>query len=181
MINTATMPYTATPKLSNAFQLRESTTIAKPVEVVFDFVVQELQHCYTRIAEGHQQFTIRGATKLVEGALIDCVEAVGDQSVRHCYVVKRIAPGKRITYDSVPSHATLKIGRRVIEARSNTYVTFEFAKANSGDTRLTQSIVIEMPNSISKVMASLTGTGRLWNRHLTEELHGLKREIEALA
>lgn len=165
-------------KKANAFHLAESVTVMHPVTKVFTFIVKNLQTHYSKLAQGHKKFNIMGADEISEGAVIDCEEIAGNQEVHHRYEVKRVVPHKLIHYASHPTRAFVHTPWKIIEGESNTFVYYDLEEMTPTDTRLMLTIVIQMPSFFNKFLATVTGSGKLWANHLTEELHALKREIE---
>jgi hypothetical protein len=162
----------------NAFHLAESVPLSRPVTSVFEFIVKNLQTLYSKLAKGHKKFEIKGGGEITEGAVIDCQEVAGNQEVHHRYEVKRVVPNKLIHYSSCPTRAFVRTPWRTIEGESDTFIYYDLSKRSSNETLLTLTIIIQMPGSFKKFLATITGSGRLWANHLTEELHALKFEIE---
>jgi hypothetical protein len=165
-------------KKPNAFHLAESVIVTSPVTKVFTFIVKNLQTHYSKLAQGHKKFKVIGADEIAEGAVIDCEEIAGNQEVHHRYEVKRVVPHKLIHYSSHPSRAFVRTPWRTIEGESNTFVYYDFEEMTPTESRLMLTIVIQMPSFFKKFLATITGSGKLWANHLTEELHALKLEIE---
>lgn len=164
----------------NAFHLAESVPVARPATTVFEFIVKNLQAHYSKLAKGHKKFEVMGANEIAEGAVIDCQEVAGNQEVHHLYKVKRVVPNKLIHYSSCPTRAFVRTPWRTIEGESNTFIYYDLKKTGPKETRLMLTIVIQMPSFFNKFLATITGSGRLWANHLTEELHALKLEIEKM-
>lgn len=67
-------------------------------------------------------------------------------------------------------------------SRCNTYVYYDMESLGAEETKLTQTIVIQMPNFIVKFLADLIGGEegkKIWESHLEEELKGLVRFMVA--
>jgi hypothetical protein len=178
MSTSNTSKLTSERRKPNAFYLYEAVNVHKPAEIVFNFIVKELHKCYPKLAPGHKKFQLIGADEITEGITIDCQESAGNQEVHHQYKVSQVLPNKLVSYASRPSQAFIKTPGRVIEGKSNTFVYYDLEETSSGETQLGLTIVLQMPGFFDKFLSSVTGTGKLWNDHLKQELHALKAEIE---
>ena len=182
MSNTWTTDVDLSLRKPNAFHLRESVTVRKPVETVFRFVVSDLQTHYPDIAKGHKKFEIVGSDEITEGVSIECQEIAKNVEVHHCYEVNKVIPNKHIHFctrlPSNPTRAYIHSMGRTIEGKSATYVYHDFEEMAPEETRYTLSIVIQMPNFFFKLTGLLTGQKKLWGNHLSEEIHGLESVIE---
>ncbi len=166
---------------SNAFHLSKSVVIHQPSTTVFDFIVQKLPTCYSQLARGHKKFEVLDMAEIKEGAIIDCQEMEGNQEIQHRYQVGRVVTNKLIHFFACPSRVLIHLPARIIETKSNTFVYFDLDPITPNETRLAQTIIIQMPSFFNKLLGVISGTGRLWTKHLLEELRALKIEIEQAA
>ena len=166
---------------SNAFHLSKSVVIHQPSTTVFDFIVKKLPTCYSQLAKGHKKFEVIGADEITERAIIDCQEMAGNQEIHHRYQVVQVVPNKLVHFFACPSHVFIHTPGRIIETKSNTFVYFDLDPITPDETRLAQTIIIQMPSFFNKLLGVISGTGRLWTKHLLEELRALKIEIEQAA
>ena len=182
MSNTWTTNVDALLRKPNAFHLRDSVTVQRSAATVFNFIVNDLPAHYSDIAKGHKKFKVVGSDEIAEGDSIECHEIARNVEVHHLYKVIKVVPNKHIhlctLLSSNPTRAYIQSMGKTIEGKSATYVYFDLEEMASEETRLTQSIVIQMPNLFFKLTGLLTGQKKLWGSHLSEELYGLKGVIE---
>jgi hypothetical protein len=179
MTNTVILKHREERRRSHALYLARSIVVNKPIEEVYQFIIEDMPAHFTKTAVGHLKFEILGSNKIVEGATIDCEEVAGNQEVHHLYKVKKVQPNKGVYYESCPSHGLLRANNRVIPIKSNTFVYYELDDKGARETVVEASIIIQMPNTMMKLLSLMSGTRTLWDNHLIEELQGLKREVEA--
>jgi hypothetical protein len=168
----------------NALHLNDTVIIRKSVETVFNFIVNDLSIHYQNTANGHIKFQVVGANEITEGAKIECQEVADTVEVHHLYDVTDVIPNQRIYFSTSlplnPTRAYMQSGNRTIETLSATYVYYDFEKVSPKETKLSLSIVIQMPNFFNKLMAALFGQEKLWGNHLSEELKNMKTIIERI-
>ena len=172
---------TATPSLDrpHSFRLDARRTIDAPIEHVFRFLTHEIPHCYTLLSRGHERFDVEGGGPLVLGSVVDCRETTANQEVRHRYRVVAFDAPRRLHMASTPSTTFVHLPDRTIEGASETLVRYELAPREDGRTSLAMTIVIALDSVWTKVLASLSGTRRLWGEHQQGELDRLVTLVEA--
>jgi hypothetical protein len=180
MSNVTTIGVEEARRKPNAFHLSKSVIVHRPTAMVFEFIVKKLQTHYSQLARGHKKFEVLGMAEITEGAIIDCQEMEGNQEIHHRYQVGQVVTNKLIHFFACPSRVFVHTPGRIIETQSNTYVYFDLEPIGPDETRLAQTIIIQMPSFFNKLLGVITGTGKLWSAHLTEELWGLKLAVENL-
>lgn len=172
-----------TRKKPNSFYLTETVIVNKPVNNVFNFILKDLQTCYTKIAKGHEKFKVENAEKISEGKFIECSETIKNVKVSHRYEVKKVIKNKHIYFctelPNNPTKVLMQFGKKIVENVSGSHVYYDFKDINSKQTQMTVTIVIQLPNLLNKIMGTITGSKKLFSNHLIEETNGLKREIES--
>jgi len=163
---------------ANAFHLSKSVVVHRPSTAVFDFIVKNLPTCYSQLSRGHKKFEVLNMAEIKEGAIIDCQEMEGNQEIHHRYQVGQVVRNKLIQFFACPSRVLVHLPGRIIETKSNTFVYFDLDPITPNKTRLAQTIIIQMPSFFNKLLGVISGTGRLWTKHLIEELQALKTKIE---
>jgi hypothetical protein len=157
-----------------------------PVDQVFDFITYEKHHVWNRIAREHegQTYQILNSDGLTLGAVILCEEFAEGEGTSHRYVVKDVIKNRLIHFASEPSivYMANKSGEMKEVTKCNCYVYFDMESLGAEKTRLTQTLVIQMPNFVVKFLTDIIGgeEGKeIWMSHLEEELEGLVRFMVA--
>jgi hypothetical protein len=169
--------------LPNSYLLSYSVEVGLPVEKVFDFITYEKKNVWNEIAEAHkgQKYEIINSDGLKPGAELICEEYEGGEGTSHHYIVKEVIENRLIYYASEPSRVYMEdsSGKMKEVATCNCHVYFDFEELRTDKTRLTQTLVIQMPNFIFKFITDIIGAEkdgeREWDKHLKEELTGLVR------
>lgn len=164
----------------NSYLMSYTVEVDWPVEQVFDFITYEKQNVWHLIADEHegQEFQIINADGLIEGAIILCDEFADGEGTSHQYVVKEVIPNQLIYFASEPSLVYMEnsAGEMRQVSWANSYVYYDLEPLAAEKTKLTQTIVIQMPNFAMKFLTDVMGgeEGRVtWETHLAEELNGL--------
>lgn len=164
---------------ANAFTLHATRVIRAPREHVFHFLTHEVPRTYTLLSPGHERYDVVGGGPLVLGATIDCRESTGNQEVRHLYRVESLVEPSFLQFSSIPSKTFVHLPDRTIEGTSETIVRYELTVGEDGTTRLAMTIVIVLDSRWTKLLASFSGTRRLWAEHQQGELDRLVALVEA--
>ncbi len=168
------------PSLRNAIYLREAVNTTRPRAEVFRFLTHELSANYRALSPAHDRFDILGGGPLVRGSVIDCRERASNQEIHHRYVVEQLVPDELIYYVSSPSHSFVHLPNRIIEGRSNTYVSYALRTLESGHTELFMTIAIEFESLWQMLVARVLGRAySVWKAHQVEELNNLVTLLDA--
>ena len=164
----------------NSYLLTYSLEVNLPVDKVFDFITYEKQNVWPHIASEHegQKFDIINSEGMTLGAVILCEEFADGEGTSHRYVVKEVIKNKLIYFASEPSIVYMEnnSGEMKEVSRANSYVYYDMESLGAEKTKLTQTLVIQMPNFFIKFLADSIGgeEGKeIWESHLEEELKGL--------
>lgn len=164
----------------NGYLLSHTVYVATSPREVFDFITYRMPKHNLALAAAHEKFELLRGEGLTLGALFRTEEFTGE-GVRNEYVVREVIPNRRIHLASTPSRILRRTHDQVRQIGTcNAYVYFDLDEVPSG-TRLTQTIVIEMPNFLVKFITDVMGGRRAdnpWQHHLVEELESLKTAIE---
>jgi hypothetical protein len=166
---------------ANGYLLSHTVYVARSPREVFDFITYCMKDHNLALAAAHEKFELLQGEGLTLGAHFRTEELTGDEGVRNEYVVREVIPNRRIHLASTPSRILRRTNDQVREVGTcNAYVYFDLDQVTEG-TRLTQTIVIEMPNFLIKFISDLMGGRQAdnpWQHHLVEELESLKAAIE---
>lgn len=166
----------------NAYLMSHTVMVDKTPAEVFHFITYRMKDYNLSIAEAHDRFEILNADALEEGAIFIAEEYQEDEGVINRYEVKKVIPDQYIYYASTPSRIYRKKNGEMKPAGTcNAYVYFDLEPLGQ-KTKLTQTLVIEMPNFFIKFLVDLVAAreeDNEWQKHLVEELEGLKLAIEA--
>lgn len=164
----------------NSYLLTHSVEVDLPADQVFDFVTYETRHVWQQIADEHagQTFEIINADGMTLGAVILCEEFAEGEGTSHRYVVKEVVDNKLIHLASEPSIVYMenRSGEMQEVTRTNAYVYYDLEPLAAEKTKLTMTLVIQMPNFLVKFATDVLGgeEGKaVWQGHLEEELMGL--------
>jgi hypothetical protein len=164
------------------YLMEHTVEIDAAPEAVTDFIVHEKAKHYRGLAGAHDEFTFIEGDALMPGAVFETREFQEDEGVVNRYTVTEVEPGRAIRYESKPSLIYEKRGEDWVQSGTcNTYVRYDIEPAGAG-SRVTQTVVIEMPNLFVKFIADmiiLGEEGNAWQDHLVEELEQLKAAVEA--
>ncbi|MBN2257577.1 MAG: hypothetical protein JW704_07110 [Anaerolineaceae bacterium] len=166
-------------KIPNAINLDHEITVNMDVESTYRFIINNLSKEYPNLAKGHEYFRIINKPKIEEGAIIECLESAGNQTIQHKYVVKELVENQRISYESKPSKVMVKIPGRTIESTSNTYVYYDFEKEEDSKTNIRLTITVQFANIFEKAFSQITGGMKPWKNHCIEEMEGLRQRINS--
>lgn len=170
----------ASRRMPCAMHLSGAARCARAATDVFRFLTERVPECYPSLARGHERFAVEGGGPVRLGAHIDCRERAGDQEVRHRYRVLGFERDVHLHYASRPTETVIHLPRGKIAGQADTHVYYDL-DAQGTSTHIALTIVIQMPRRMQLWMALATGSRRLWQRHLNEELGNLVRAIEAEA
>jgi hypothetical protein len=169
---------------TNSYLMSHTVTIKRPPEQVFDFITYHMAEHNLSIAKAHEHFEFIKGEGITEGAVFVSEEYQEDEGVKNTYVVQKIIPNQLIYYSSTPSLIyTKKNGQWEQTGACNAYVYFDI-EDDFGHSKVTQTLVIQMPNFMIKFIIDLiaaTAENNEWQDHLVEELEGLKSVIEVHA
>jgi len=163
------------------FLMTHSVTIdATPMEVT-EFISHEKQLLYGRLALAHEELTFIEGDSLSEGAVFETREFQADEGVVNRYTVTKVEPGRHFEFVSKPSLIYGKRGEDWVQTGScNAWSWYDIEPAGAG-SRVTQTIVIEMHDFLTKFIIDMIILGEEeneWQDHLVEELEQLKAAIE---
>lgn len=163
------------PELTNTVYLTHAIQVSTDIVKVFDFFCRgSIQEHYQALSPGHDYFTIRDGSGLANGAIIDCAETAGNQSIVHEYHVTEVSPTERIAYCSTPSRVTIRLPWKSIVSFNNTYVFYDFAPEANGGTVIRLTIGIQFPSRFQKWYSVLFGGMVPWRKHCAEEMENLR-------
>jgi hypothetical protein len=164
----------------NSYLLTYSVDVDLPVEQVFNFITYRDHLVWNQIAREHegQTYQIINSDGLTLGAIILCEEFAEREGTSHRYVVKEVIKNRLIHMASEPSivYAVNKAGEKKKVTTCNAFVYFDMEPLGTEKTRLSQTLVIQMPNFMVKFLTDIIGgeEGKeIWMSHLEEELTGL--------
>jgi hypothetical protein len=165
----------------NGYLMSHKVTVKKSPEEVFHFITHKMETYNLSLAKAHDKFYFVKGDAITEGAVFVAEEYQEDEGVKNTYVVQKIIPDRLIYYASTPTLIFEKEkGEWKEKGSCNAYVYFDI-EDNSGNTELTQTLVIEMQNFFTKCLIDLIIMGKEnneWMDHLVEELESLKNIIE---
>ncbi len=163
------------------YLMSHTVSIDLPPHEVFDFITYQMPEYNLTIAEAHDRFEIVDGEGLTEGVTFIAEEYQEDEGVINRYLVKKAIPGEYLHYASEPSLIMEKRdGEWVQTGTCNALVWFDIAPEGEG-SKVTQTILIEMPNLWTKALIDAIILGEdsnEWQDHLVEELQGLKAAME---
>lgn len=170
----------------NSYFLTYSVEVDLPVDQVFEYITYNDHLVWNRIAREHegQTYQILNADGLTLGAIILCEEFSEREGTSHRYVVKEVMNNRLIYMASEPSlvYMVNKAGERKQVTTCNAFVYFDMEPLGAEKTRLSQTLVIQMPNFVVKFLTDVIGGDEgkeIWMNHLEEELTGLVRFMVA--
>ena len=165
----------------NGYLMSHTVTVKKSPEEVFHFITYQMAEHNLSLAEAHEKFWFIKGDSISEGAVFVAEEYMEDEGVKNTYVVQEVIPDRLIYFSSAPTLIYEKRNGEWEQTGScNVYVYLDI-EDSSGNTRLTQTIVIEMHNFFTKFLIDLIIMGKEnneWMDHLIEELESLKTAIE---
>jgi hypothetical protein len=162
-----------------SWYLYDEVVVNLPEEEAFNFLITRFPDVYTDMAEGHISYEVVEGIPLALGKHVYCREVAGPQEVFNHYVVTDLIPNRMIYFVSDGSRILYtKPNGEVNENESNTHVYWDFVPLSSNQTRVSLTIVIDLPNRTLKLLGSLFGSKKLWQNHLTEELVNMGRIME---
>jgi hypothetical protein len=142
---------------ANGYLLSHTVSVARSPGEVFDFITYRMKDHNLALAAAHEKFELLRGEGLTLGALFRTEEFTGDEGVRNEYVVREVIPNRRIHLASTPSRILRRTNGQVRQIGTcNAYVYFDLDESPSG-TRLTQTIVIEIPNFLVKFITDVMG------------------------
>ena len=166
--------------LKNSYYYTCSVEVNVPAEKVFEFITCRNRDVWNNVAEEHagQTNEIINSDRLEEGTVMICEEFTEDEGVSHRYVVKKVIPNRLVYYASEPSRVFFadKSGNMKEVTTCNTHVYFDVEELASDTTKISQTLVIQMPNFIVKFLSDVAGGkegDQTWGNHLKSELEGL--------
>jgi|GEM_PF-2409536 len=163
------------PKHKSAVKKIYNITVPGSAEKVYNFIINDFSRIYRETSDAHDYFIIRGGGAMKPGCIIDCAEAVKNQSIVHEYVVEEMKKNKSIYYYSKPSRSIAKVGKKEIEGESNVYVYWLLEEINGSETKVTFTVITQFNSSFEKFMInSVLGKYRPWKKHFIEEMEGFK-------
>lgn len=162
-----------------SWYLYDEVVVNLPAEDAFNFLITRFPDVYTDMAEGHISYEVVEGIPLALGKHVICREVAGPQEVFNHYVVTDLIPDRMIYFVSDGSRILYtKPNGEVNENESNTHVYWDFVPLSSSQTRVSLTIVIDLPNRTLKLLGSLFGSKKIWQKHLTEELVNMGRIME---
>ncbi|WP_138995197.1 SRPBCC family protein [Larkinella sp. C7] len=162
--------------IPHSILLTHSVLVEAPAMSVFHLLLN-LDRCYLDLSTGHRKFDILNGGPLKVNSTILCEEVAGNQEVFHTYVVEQLIENQLLYYVSKPSISYVN-GQRKRPIKSTTYVQFELDAIAATQTRVRATIVIQFSSGVTKFLAQLTGTRKLWQAHVREETDNLKKVVE---
>ncbi len=167
--------------LPNSYLMTHEVIVDAPPERVFHFITHRLKDHYQQTAKAHERFEIIGADHLTEGAVYVSEEFTGTEGVHNRYVIRSLVPNQLVYMASTPSTIyERKDGELTEVGTCNAHVYFDL-HPEGARTRLAQTLVVQMPNFLVKFLIDVIATqseDNEWQRHLVEELEGLKQLVE---
>jgi hypothetical protein len=163
------------PKLMNMVNIQHSVNIPLEINEVFDFIINNnISKYYSSMSKGHKYFTLRQGEIMKIGALIDCEESAGNQTIKHEYYVSEIIKNERIYFYSKPSLIKIKLPWKTIDTKSNSYIYYDFEEDINLNTNIRLTIGIQFFSKGEGIFSILIGGIKPWKRHCVEEMERLK-------
>jgi len=163
------------PEYRSAVKKSYTITVPGSTESVYNFIINDFSELYRETSEAHDYFTIRGGGAMKPGCIIDCAEAVKNQSIVHEYVVEEMVKNTSIFYYSKPSRSIARIGKKEIEGTSNVYVYWHLEEMNENETKVKFTVFTQFNSLFEKFMInSVLGKFKPWKKHFIEEMEGFK-------
>ena len=170
----------------NSYFLTYSVDVDLPVERVFEYITYKDHLVWNKIVREHegQRCEIINSDGLTLGAIILCEEFAEREGTSHRYVVKEVITNRLIHMASEPSivYAVNKAGEKKQVTTCNSFVYFDMEPLGASKTRLSQTLVIQMPNFVVKFLTDVIDGEKgkeIWMSHLEEELTGMVRFMVA--